>query len=155
MIGQFYKIAHICKRIVQRCLNMSTVGVKALIINRNMEILLVKHTYMPGWHLPGGGLNPGESPKDAIIREIKEEAAISVKGTLELFHVYAHLILGASDYPILYIIREFEMLPHKPDPKEIAQTKWFHYQALPQDASSSTFERVKEVFDQLPPMDRW
>jgi ADP-ribose pyrophosphatase YjhB (NUDIX family) len=155
MIGKLYKIAHVIRRILQRCLNMSTVGVKALIINTNMEILLVKHTYLSGWHLPGGGLNPGESPKEAIIREVKEEAAILVTGVLELFHVYSHKILGASDYPILYIVREFKLLDHKPCPREILTTQWFHYSALPNDASASTLERVREVFLQLPPTDKW
>lgn len=155
MIGKIYKIAHIGRRILQRTLNMSTVGVKALIINPNKEILLVKHTYMAGWHLPGGGLNPGETPRQAIIREVKEEAAILVKGTLELFHIYSHQILGASDYPILYVIRDFELLNQKPDPKEILAIQWFHYSALPQDTSASTLERVREVFEQLTPMDRW
>lgn len=155
MLNLMYKFLNISRRLVQRCFNMSTVGVRALIINHNQEILLVKHTYLPGWHLPGGGLDAGETPKDAILREIREEACIKATCDPILFHVYTHQIYGADDYPILYIVKDFEILTEKPDPREILDTRWFHYQQLPVDASESTKQRIKEVIQQLPPDDKW
>jgi len=40
------------------------------------RVLLVKPTYKPGWEIPGGGLEPGESPSDAAAREVREELGI-------------------------------------------------------------------------------
>ena len=41
------------------------------------QILLVKHSYIPGWHLPGGGVDHGEDIHTAAIREVYEETGIS------------------------------------------------------------------------------
>lgn len=37
------------------------------------RVLLVKPTYKPGWDIPGGYVEPGESPRQAAIREVDEE----------------------------------------------------------------------------------
>jgi 8-oxo-dGTP diphosphatase len=39
-------------------------------------VLLVKPNYKPGWDLPGGYVEPGESPKQAAVREIAEELGV-------------------------------------------------------------------------------
>src|ERR1700681_2745972 len=50
-----------------------TLGVRALVIGPDGRIFLVKHSYVSGWHLPGGGGEPGETLIDALIRELREE----------------------------------------------------------------------------------
>jgi ADP-ribose pyrophosphatase YjhB (NUDIX family) len=56
------------------------VGVTGVILNKDNEILLFKHTYrQTPWSLPGGYLKQGEHPKDGIIREIFEETHLKVK----------------------------------------------------------------------------
>lgn len=52
------------------------VAAGALIRNAAGEILLVKPTYKDGWEIPGGYVEPGESPRDACIREIREELGV-------------------------------------------------------------------------------
>ena len=42
-------------------------------------VLLIKRRDVPVWVLPGGGIDPEESPKDAIVREILEETGFTVK----------------------------------------------------------------------------
>ena len=54
-----------------------TLGVRVLLQNHKGEILLVKHTYVPGWHLPGGGVDHGEDVETAARREVFEETGIS------------------------------------------------------------------------------
>lgn len=72
-IKLIYKIATYVMRQCQSWLGMSTLGARAIIINHNNQVLLVKHTYQPHWYIPGGGVKKGESIKAAIIRELKEE----------------------------------------------------------------------------------
>lgn len=56
------------------------VAVKTIINNKNGDILLVKPNYRAHWHIPGGGVDAGESPWDAAVRELSEETGIVVNG---------------------------------------------------------------------------
>ena len=155
MIRILYRLANFMRRKFQRLLNTSTIGVKALIINTNKEVMLVEHTYMSGWHLPGGGVNPRETPRAAIVREVREETGIIVHEEPKLFAVYSHLIMGASDYPLLYVIRDFSLPLQAKLCAEIKQARWFAMDDLPCDTTESTRIRIQEVLNALPPADRW
>lgn len=58
-------------------------GCVAVIITSRQEIILQLRDDKPGicwpgyWSLPGGGAEPGETPMDTVLREIKEEAGIT------------------------------------------------------------------------------
>lgn len=131
-------------RKLQRYVGASTVGVRAIIIDQQRKVLLVKHTYMPGWHLPGGGVHAGETVVDAIIREVKEEAGIIVKDTPQLFGVYFHQVQGVNDYPILFVITDFTHA--SVNCAEIEEIGWFDMEELPKDTSQSTCYRLEEFF---------
>ena len=54
-----------------------TLGVRGLVIDKDQRIFLVTHTYAPGWQLPGGGVEPGETMAEALARELVEEGNIA------------------------------------------------------------------------------
>jgi 8-oxo-dGTP diphosphatase len=63
------------------------------IIVRGDNILLVHES--GGFHMPGGGVNLGEMPEDAAVRETKEETGLDISnpqlvGTLSTFFTHAH-----------------------------------------------------------------
>jgi ADP-ribose pyrophosphatase YjhB (NUDIX family) len=54
------------------------------------QVLLVRHRYRPGWHFPGGGVQRGETVRQAVERAVKEETGVTVVGELRLFAIYSH-----------------------------------------------------------------
>lgn len=130
----------------------TTVGVKILVVQGH-KILLVKHSYGHGWHLPGGGVDVGESPLIAAERELLEETGITPKSPLKLFGFYYHLISGRHDYVGLYILEDFDIQNFKSN--EIQSIEWFSLDNLPQDLSSGTHTRLQEYLGKVPLSDKW
>ena len=51
----------------------------ALIFDGSGQLLILKTTYKKGWSLPGGQIEPGESPWDACRRETLEECGLRIE----------------------------------------------------------------------------
>lgn len=149
-----FRMMNFVRRTLQRLLGVTTFGVKALIVDSANRVLLVEHTYIEGWHLPGGGIGTKETPKAALMREVTEETGLVVTGEPILFGVYSHKIHGANDYPLVYVVKHFNIQPKIPC-HEIKQMAWFTHDNLPSTATESTQKRLKEYFEGLPPSDIW
>jgi ADP-ribose pyrophosphatase YjhB (NUDIX family) len=105
--------------------------------------LLIRHTYRPGWYLPGGGVDKGESLEDAARREAEEEANASV-GRLELLGVYTNFGEHKSDHVAIFHTRDFTIGEFTPN-NEIAEREWFEIGALPEGVSPATVRRLREI----------
>ena len=55
-----------------------TLGVRAVVRSPNGEFLLVRHTYTPSWHFPGGGIEVGQAGEVALADELAQENAIKL-----------------------------------------------------------------------------
>ena len=79
-----------------------TVGVRAVLVDGD-RVLLIKHTYAPGWHFPGGGVEPGETAELAAARETFEETGYQVEGRPQLLGFYLNRIAGGRrDHVAVY-----------------------------------------------------
>ena len=140
------------RNLIHKFLNKKTVGVRVLLINNN-KILLVRHTYISGWYTIGGGVDEGESPLQAIARELGEEVHINCD-SFELFGFYYSNKQRRDDYVALYVAQvnstEFEI-----DNKEIAQANWFSFDDLPSDISPATKRRIEEYLGRTTKTDLW
>ena len=134
-------------RSLQRMLGTSTVGVRILVINDKNEIMLVKHTYIDGWHFPGGGVHSGESLHQAAKRELEEETGIIATGPLEIINIYHHTIHSVNDYPVLFRLNEFKITQNAVLSAEIKEAQWFSLHQLPKDISASTLKRINEFIN--------
>lgn len=134
-------------------MGISTVGARAIIINSENKILLVKHTYQPHWYIPGGGVNKGESVKTALLRELQEEVGVTATTEPELFGIYHHTYLGVNDYPVIYVVKKFTMV--KSSSPEIEKMDWFDYNNLPELTSPGTRRRLDEYFCSSIRSDKW
>lgn len=132
-----------------------TLGAQGLVLSKNGRILLVRHTYRPGWHFPGGGVERNETAQQALARELKEETGIILSGPVELFGIYANFPVFPSDHIALYVVRHWEQL-HTPRPNhEIAEQAFFEREALPPDLVQGAHQRILEVLDGEPRNVMW
>ena len=132
-----------------------TLGVRALVVDEASRIFLVKHTYVPGWYLPGGGVEPGETLLDALARELKEEGNIDLIEPPALHAVYFNTRVSRRDHVALFVVGAFRQpAPPVPD-HEIMAHGFFAPDALPDDTVASVRARVAEVLMGAPPSPHW
>jgi ADP-ribose pyrophosphatase YjhB (NUDIX family) len=132
-----------------------TLGVRGLVIDGQDRVFLVKHTYVAGWHLPGGGVEPGETVLDAFTRELKEEGNIELVGPPTQFGIYFHPAVSQRDHVVLFVVRDFcQPAPPVPD-HEIMAHGFFPRGALPPDTTRATRARIAEVTAGATVSPRW
>ena len=132
-----------------------TLGVRGLVVDGEGRVFLIKHSYVPGWHLPGGGVEPGETLLTALTRELKEEGNIEIGKTPELYAMYYNDKDSNRDHVALYVIEDFlQPSPPRPD-HEIIAHGFFKPDALPEDTSRATRARLNEVLNGAATAEKW
>lgn len=132
-----------------------TLGAQGVVLDQENRVLLIRHTYRPGWHFPGGGVERGETLEDALRRELHEEAGVTLTGPPELFGLYANHHLFPGDHIGLFLVRAWEQ-PVVPKPNvEIAEQGMFPWDALPEAISPPTRDRVLEIMGVRPRAPHW
>src|SRR4051794_28774061 len=76
MMNWVVAIAYRAERKVKAVLRIHQRGVQGLAFTADGKLILVSLRYLPGWHLPGGGVGWREPARDAILREMREETAM-------------------------------------------------------------------------------
>lgn len=127
-----------------------TLGVRAIVFDEKKNaVFLVKHTYVPGWQLPGGGVDSGETFGQALEKELREEGNIRLTGKPELFALYKNAHASPRDHVALYVCRDFEQTEPKKRDREIAEAGFFPLDNLPEGTTSSTKRRLQEALHDL------
>jgi 8-oxo-dGTP pyrophosphatase MutT (NUDIX family) len=122
-----------------------TLGARAMVIDGQGRIFLVKHSYVGGWHLPGGGVETGETVLAALTRELAEEGNIQLTGQPVLHGIFFNKRISRRDHVALFVVREF-LQEGKPVPnREIVEHGFFAPDALPEDVGRGTRARIGEV----------
>lgn len=133
-----------------------TLGVRAIVFDeKNNSVFLVKHTYVPGWQLPGGGVDSGETFGQALEKELREEGNILLTGRPELFALYKNTHASKRDHVALYVCRAFEQTEPKQCDREIAEAGFFPLDNLPEGTTPSTKRRLQEALHDLEPLANW
>jgi 8-oxo-dGTP pyrophosphatase MutT (NUDIX family) len=121
-----------------------TLGVRVGIFDDWGRVLLVRHTYVEGWYMPGGGVETGETVEMAARKEVREEARIEA-GELALVGVYKNERSSRRDHVVLYACRDWQSVGEFIANGEIAGIGFFPLDALPHDTSPSTRERLVDA----------
>ena len=132
-----------------------TLGVRAVVLDGNNRVFLVKHSYVTGWHLPGGGVEVGETFRDALRRELAEEGRIELSGEPALHGLFFNSHVSRRDHVAVYLIRHFRQ-DGLPDPnREIVACGFFEAGALPAGTTEGTRQRISEVLEGRAPIATW
>ena len=133
----------------------ATLGVRAMVIDGQDRIFLVEHSYIAGWHLPGGGVENGETLQSALARELAEEGNIRLGTAPRLHAVYFNKRASRRDHVALFVVRDFvQDKPPEPN-REIVGHGFFARDALPEDTGRATRARIAEVFDGVAASELW
>jgi 8-oxo-dGTP pyrophosphatase MutT (NUDIX family) len=132
-----------------------TMGAQGMVLDAQQRVLLVRHGYRPGWHMPGGGVEKNEAIAETLARELQEEAGIELTGTPELFGVYSHFDAFPADHIALFVVREWSQARVPPPNREIAEQRFFAANDLPDDTTIGTQRRLAEVLRGAPRSGKW
>jgi ADP-ribose pyrophosphatase YjhB (NUDIX family) len=132
-----------------------TLGVRAVVLDDQNRVFLVKHSYVSGWHLPGGGVETGETLREALRRELAEEGRIELSGEPALLGIYLNSHVSRRDHVAVYLVRQFRQ-DRLPEPNhEIIDTGFFATDALPSDTTTGTRLRIAEAVENNPQIQTW
>jgi len=134
-----------------------TLGARALIYDRKAgAVFLIRHTYVPGWQLPGGGVEAGETVLDALQREIREECNIAIgRQPPQLTSMHFNRQASRRDHIAMYLVTDFSVIGERASDWEIAEARFFPLNALPEDITAASRRRIAEMLGSVPPTPDW
>ena len=121
-----------------------TMGARCIVINDKREVLLIKHTYIEGWHIPGGGIDAGESAESAMQRELIEETMLQISGPLKLVGIYHCSTYSKRDHVVVFLSQEFKKIRDEQS-LEIAECRFFPLDNLPVDTDKDTAAWISDA----------
>lgn len=120
----------------------TALGVTGLVLDSDGRVLLVRHSYMTGWSLPGGGVDRGEPPDAAVLRELGEEIGLE-GGVVEFIGLFSRRAGWATNVILLYRITG-ATVNFRPS-AEIREIVWAHPAQPPPGTSAGTLRRLAEL----------
>jgi ADP-ribose pyrophosphatase YjhB (NUDIX family) len=121
-----------------------TLGVRGLVTDSEGRVLLIEHTYVHGWYMPGGGVERGETAEAALAREMVEEAGVRLTERPRLVSVHSNHANHPRDHVLFYRCGAWAFCEARPG-MEIHAVGWFSPDDLPEDTTPSTRARIREV----------
>jgi ADP-ribose pyrophosphatase YjhB (NUDIX family) len=153
--GRLFRAAQWAFLLVARFTRGMTLGVRAIVLEQQQRVFLVRHSYVNGWHLPGGGVDAGETMDGAMRRELKEEGNIVVMGEAALLGIYLNRKASHRDHVAVYVVRSFSQDgPRAPD-REIVESGFFPLDGLPEGTTQATRRRIDEALGRAAVADIW
>mgnify|MGYP006266989755 CR=1 FL=1 len=133
-----------------------TLGVRGLVSDEDGRIVLVRHTYVEGWYMPGGGVEKGETVIEALRRELAEEAGVGLTAPPSLMGIFSNHRVFPNDHVLLYRVSASGWRPCQTDcAGEVAEIGWVEPDRLPDGVTPGTARRLQEWLSASPPDPFW
>jgi ADP-ribose pyrophosphatase YjhB (NUDIX family) len=139
---------------ILRLKNGLTLGAQGVLIDPEERVLLVRHSYRPGWFFPGGGVEWGEPMELALARELEEEVGARLLDAPELLGVYANFASFPGDHIAVFVARRWVRRDDHHS-REITEARFFARRDLPDGTDAGTRRRLDEIFDRAPRAALW
>ena len=121
-----------------------TLGVRAAAFDVEGRVFLVRHSYVPGWHMPGGGVERFETMRHALDKELREEGNLELTDEPRLFAVYYNRATSRRDHVVFYRCEVRQTAPKRAD-AEILEGRFFALDDLPPGVTVATLRRLAEL----------
>jgi ADP-ribose pyrophosphatase YjhB (NUDIX family) len=132
-----------------------TLGAQGAVIDGDGRVLLVRHSYRPGWFFPGGGVEWGETLEIALARELDEEVGVTLTELATLHGVFSNFGNFPGDHIAVFVVRQWQRRDDYRKLGEIAETGMFSRDELPERIDPGTRARIAEIFDGARPTPLW
>jgi ADP-ribose pyrophosphatase YjhB (NUDIX family) len=142
------------QRIVGLLWRAKTLGVRAVALDADNRVFLVRHTYSPGFQLPGGGVEARETALRSLERELDEEGGLETTGPARLIGLYYNPKHSSRDHVALYLVRVRQTKPRPPD-WEIAECGFYPLDGLPEETTAATRAHIREALGFSTPSLHW
>ncbi len=106
--------------------------------------------FMDGsYDLPAGHLEPGETIKNAAVREVREELGLDIDGEkLSLFHINQSNYYGTPYINFMFSIKDWRGVPKICEPDKSDDLRFFDLDKLPSDLTPHVKEALVHISDQ-------
>jgi ADP-ribose pyrophosphatase YjhB (NUDIX family) len=131
-----------------------TLGVRAACFDSEGRIFLVRHSYLPGWYLPGGGVERHETVDQALAKELREEGNLAIAGVPQLVGLYLNRADSRRDHVAFYRVAVEQTTPRESN-WEIVESGFFSLDALPATTTQATLRRLQELKGEIAPSGFW
>jgi 8-oxo-dGTP pyrophosphatase MutT (NUDIX family) len=128
-------------------------GTQALLVDKAGRVGVVRHSYMGGLLLPGGGVKRGEPAEQAIMRELREELGDVRADPPALFGLYTRRSGWATNVIALYVVKNAEVEFRKS--LEVRELIFIDPAAPPAAVTWGTLRRLDEYRGVAPIMPYW
>jgi ADP-ribose pyrophosphatase YjhB (NUDIX family) len=148
LLRPLFTAAHKLLKLIWFVRRPRTFGAHALAFTPERKIILVRLRYAPGWRLPGGGRGEHEDPRDAVLRELREEIGLTGHGRVRHARELEEETDFKRDLASLLIVEDVRYQPPRWS-WEVEQIIECPLDDLPSDLASVAANWIDQVKDRL------
>lgn len=115
-----------------------------IVFNNKNQVLLTKHSQNKHWSFPKGLIDPGQTPQQAAVREVREEGGVEAEITAKIgYNKYVYTLNGEKIFKVVtYFLMKYKGGDPKDHDWEVEEAGWY----TPEDALKQlTFSQDKQL----------